>query len=104
MNRSGRDEQDFAGLERHRRLALDLILERAFEHIDDLFARVRVLAERHSRVELDAHLDDLASGDAEIVPLELGAPDSRRLRPRYVERQTDSGDQHRDRQDSLRFH
>jgi hypothetical protein len=32
-----------------------------------------VLAERRSGVEVDAHLDDLASGDAdEIVPLENG--------------------------------
>jgi hypothetical protein len=36
-----------------------------------------VLAERHSRVEVDAHLDDLASGVSEIVPLEIGALDSR---------------------------
>jgi hypothetical protein len=28
-----------------------------------------VLGGRHSRVELHARLDDLASGDAEIVPL-----------------------------------
>jgi hypothetical protein len=34
--------------------------------------RGRVLAERRSGVEVDAHLDDLASGDAEIVPLENG--------------------------------
>src|SRR5688572_1620014 len=30
---SGRDEQDVAGLERHRRLALQLILEQPFDHI-----------------------------------------------------------------------
>ena len=41
VDRSGRDEQDVAGLERHRRLALDLILQQAFEDIDDLFARMR---------------------------------------------------------------
>src|SRR6266446_4674900 len=34
VDRSGRDEQDVAGLERHRRLALDLILQRAFEDIE----------------------------------------------------------------------
>ena len=34
--------------------------------------RGRVLAERRSGVEVDADLDDLASGDAEIVPLENG--------------------------------
>ena len=36
---------------------------------------------------VDARLDDLASGDAEIVPLEVGARDSRLLRPRHVQRQ-----------------
>src|SRR5262245_47936368 len=70
VDRAGRDEQDVAGLERRRRSALDLILQRAFEDMDNLFARMPVLAKRHSRVELDAHLDDLASWDAEIVPLE----------------------------------
>jgi hypothetical protein len=44
-----------------------------------------VLAERHSRVEVDAHLDDLASGVSEIVPLEIGALDSRLLRPRQLQ-------------------
>src|SRR5262245_50500244 len=39
VDRSSRDEQNVAGLEHHRRFALDLILERAFEDIDDLFAR-----------------------------------------------------------------
>ena len=54
-----------------------------------------VLAERHSRVEVDAHLDDLASGDAEIVPLEIGALDSRLLCARHLQHQTASDDQHR---------
>src|SRR2546426_2523312 len=66
VDRSGRDEEDLAGLERPRRLALDLILQRALEDIDDLFARMRVLGEEHSRVYVDTRLDDLASGDAEI--------------------------------------
>src|SRR5260370_34997903 len=72
VNRPGRDEQDAAGLERHRRLALDLIPQRAFEHIDDLFARMRVPAERRSLGEIDAPLDDLESGSAEVVPLQIG--------------------------------
>src|ERR1700738_5046243 len=99
MDRSGRDEQDVAGLARYRRLALDLILQRAFEDIDDLFARMPVLPELSSRVEPHARLDDLASGDAEIVPLEIGALDSRVLRPRHLQRQTASDDQHRYRHD-----
>jgi hypothetical protein len=95
VDRPGRDEQDVAGLERHRRLALHLILQRAFEDIDDLFARMRVLGGRIARFELDARLDDLASGDAQIAPLEIGALESRLLRPRHVQRQTAPEDQHR---------
>jgi hypothetical protein len=34
VDRSGRDEQDIAGLDRRRRLAVDVILKRAFEDID----------------------------------------------------------------------
>jgi len=34
--------------------------------------RGRVLAERRSGVEVDAHLDDLASGGPKIMPLENG--------------------------------
>jgi hypothetical protein len=45
VDRSGWDEQDVAGLERHRRLARNLILHQAFEDMDDLFARMRVLGE-----------------------------------------------------------
>ena len=58
----------------------------------------------HSRCEFDAHLDDLASGDTEIVPLEIGALDSRRLRLRYMQRQTACENQRRYRYDSSRFH
>jgi pimeloyl-ACP methyl ester carboxylesterase len=63
-----------------------------------------VPAERHSRVELDPHLDDLTSGDAEIVPLELGAPDARLLRRRQVQRQTAADERRHHARDSLRFH
>src|SRR5262245_40741842 len=104
VDRSGRDEQDVAGLERDRRLALDLILQRALDNIDDLFARMPVPGERHSRIEVNAHLDDLASGDAEIVPLEIGAFDSRLLRRCPLQHQTACDDQYRDRHDSSRFH
>jgi hypothetical protein len=48
--------------------------------------------------------DDLASGDAEIVPLQIGALDSRLLRQRDVQRQTASDDQRRDCRDSYRLH
>jgi hypothetical protein len=42
VDHSGRDEQDVAGLERDRRLPIQLILQHVFEKIDDLFARMRV--------------------------------------------------------------
>ena len=43
--------------------------------VDDLFAGVGVLDERYGRPEVDAGLDDFVTGDAEIVPLEIGALD-----------------------------
>ena len=49
-------------------------------------------------------LDGLASGDAEIVPLEIVARDSRLLRPRHVQRQAAADDQRRYRHDLSRFH
>ena len=51
----------------------------------------------------DDRLDGLASGDAEIVPLEVVARDSRLLRQRHVQRQTAADDQHRYRHDSSRL-
>jgi hypothetical protein len=45
----------------------------------DLFAWMPVLEGRRVWADVDAVLDDLASGEAEIVPLEIGARDSRRL-------------------------
>src|SRR5712671_7437184 len=104
MDGSGRDEEHVAGLERHRRLSLDLIFQRAGEDIDDLFARMRVVAEGHSRVEVDAYLDGLASGDTEIVPLQVGTLDSGLLGRRHLQRQNASDDQRRHRHDSHRLH
>src|SRR5215472_263364 len=75
---SGRDEQDVAGLD-PRQLAADLVLQRAFDDIDDLFARMRMHRGDISRVEVDAHLDDLASGSAEIMALQVGSFGSRLL-------------------------
>jgi hypothetical protein len=57
-----------------------------------------------SRVEVDAHLDNLAAGGAEIVPLQVGSFGSRLLRPRHVQRQTACDDQQGYRDDSSRFH
>ena len=61
------------------------------------------LGGRHSRIDLDARLNDFASGGAEIVPLQIDAPRSRQLRLRHVKRQTACDDQHRTRHDSSRF-
>jgi hypothetical protein len=65
---------------------------------------MRVLRERHCRRKLEAYLNDLASGDAQIVPLEFDTSESRLLRPGHVQRQAASGDQHRYRHNSSRFH
>src|SRR5271170_4255354 len=43
VNRSIRDGQGVTGVERPRRLAFDLILQRPLKDIDDLFTRMRVL-------------------------------------------------------------
>jgi len=69
VDRFRRDEQDVTSLQRHCRFTLELILQRALEDVDDFFPWMPVLAERHSRIEFDAHLYDLASGYAEIMLL-----------------------------------
>ena len=84
VDHSGRDEQDFAGLDDHRRLAVQRVFPRAFEDVDDPFARMRVPGGDRSRFELDDHLDDFASGDVQVVPLKLDAPASDQLRLRPV--------------------
>jgi hypothetical protein len=63
-----------------------------------------VPAERRPWGKIDAHLDDLASGDAEIVPQEIGALDSRLLHLRRVQCETACDQQHSLRNDSRRFH
>src|ERR671911_1353861 len=79
VDRFGRDEQDVASVERRRWLTLDLVLQRSFEDIDDLFAWMLVLEGRRFRANVHAVLDDFASGNAEIVLLEIGALDFQRL-------------------------
>jgi hypothetical protein len=65
---------------------------------------VPVPAERRSRAKVDPHLYDPASGDAEIVPLELGALDALLLRRRQVQRQTTHDEQRHHGRDSRRLH
>ena len=61
-------------------LPFELKFPGTFEHIDDLFAVMRVHGQRHSRIDSDAHLNHFATRNAEIVPLQLGALDSGLLR------------------------
>jgi hypothetical protein len=61
----------------------DLVLQRLFQNVNDLLAPMGVLDYRRFRADVDARLDDLASGDAEIL-LEIGAPQSRRLLDRHA--------------------
>lgn len=83
VDHSGRDGQDVTGVERLRRLAFDLILQRPFEEVDDLPARMRVLDLWRLGADVDARLDDRAPGNAETVLLEIGAPGSWCLPPRH---------------------
>ena len=65
---------------------------------------MRVPGRRRSRRELDDRLNYLASGNAQVVPLEIDAPGSHLLRLRPVERQAGCGDQRRDCHESSRLH
>jgi hypothetical protein len=67
-----------ADVERLRRLAVDLVLQRAFQDVDDLLTRMEVPDRGLLRLDIDAGLDHLASGDGKVVALQDGAPQSRR--------------------------
>src|SRR5689334_19612259 len=84
VDRSGRNEQDLTGLQRYRRLALDLVLQRPLDDVDDLLAEMRVPGEGHPGIEVHAHLDLLAPGNAHLVPPELLSPCSGLLTLRDV--------------------
>src|SRR3954471_15080219 len=92
MDCSGRNEEHVACLQFHRRLVLELIFERAFQDINDFLAGMGVLAERHAGGEVDADLDGLASGRAEVVPLQVGSRDPVLLRLRAKRRENGAGD------------
>jgi hypothetical protein len=79
VHRFGRHEQDVTGVQRRRLLTFQVVLQRAFEDVDDLFARMLVPDEGRFRADVDAVLDDLSSWGTQIVPLEIGARDSRQL-------------------------
>jgi hypothetical protein len=62
-----------------------------------------VFAEGHSRIDVDAHLNGLASGDAKIVSLQVGALDSCLLSLRHGQRQNASDNQRRCRHHAQRL-
>src|SRR5262245_52950586 len=101
MNRSGWHEQGIASLDPHT-LAGNHVFPRPFEHVDDLFAGMRVVWKRDAWREIDAHLDDLASRRAQIVALELRTADSSLPSANRVQRCGASRDEHHDGDDSNR--
>jgi hypothetical protein len=72
VDHAGRDEEDIAGIVDRGRPALDVILERPLDYVNDLLAGMRVRGENIARVKIDAYLDSLVSGRAQIMPLQLG--------------------------------
>src|SRR5215471_13004385 len=72
MGHPGRNHEDVSGLVGCSWLAFQLIFNCALEHVDDFFARMRVLWRDISGIEIDPHLDHLAPGGAEIVLLQCG--------------------------------
>ena len=76
MNRLGRDDQSLAGVVCLRGHAVDLILERPLEDVDDLLTRMLVPDRRGLVAVLDAVLDDLPSRSAQILPLQIDPRDS----------------------------
>jgi hypothetical protein len=73
VDRLGRDEQDLAGPDRRRRLALDLMLQHAFRWHRRFRRRDGCAPGTAPRVDIDARLGDLASRDAQVVLLGVGA-------------------------------
>jgi len=74
------------------------------EHVQPFVLTTNELPKYDVKYVDHARLDELASGGAEIVPLEIDAPRSRQLRLRHLQRQTTCGDQHRYRHDSSHVH
>src|SRR5262245_19266317 len=103
VHRAGRNEKDLPGRQGDRRFAFEAIFQGAFDHIDDLFAGVAVVWREHAGRDIDAGLDELASRDAQIVLLKIGALDAR-LRPRRLKTEHAGADEQRDRDDLPRVH
>ena len=75
----GRDREGLARLHRPGFLPVDLVLQLSLEHVDDLLAEVEMPGRWRLRAELEAILDHLASGDAEVLLLEVDTVDSGHL-------------------------
>lgn len=75
----GRNHQRLAGVVRPRGLAVDLVLQRPVQDVDDLLARVLVPDGGRLRSDFNEVLDHLAPGDAEVVLLKIGAVQARCL-------------------------
>jgi hypothetical protein len=73
IDRSGRDGQGVTGMVRPHRLALDLVLQRCFEDVDDLFARMDV-PNRRRLGPISTRSWTTSRPGAEIVLLQIGAP------------------------------
>src|SRR4051794_4394808 len=61
-----RNQQAFACAEGLSSTAVDPVLQGAFQHVDDLLARVLVPQRGSVRIDFDAVLDQLAPWDAEL--------------------------------------
>ena len=82
-----------------------MILQDAFYHVDDLLARMAVFGERRTRGDINTNLDDLATGNAQIIPLKIGTFDiGLLLRLGYVQSKTASDHQQCCRQHARRRH
>jgi hypothetical protein len=78
-DRFGRDEKTLSALTVVGGLPSTSYPSDPFEDVDDPFARMLVLEGWRFRADVHAVLDDFASGYTEIVLLEIGALDPRRL-------------------------
>src|SRR5580700_7411917 len=74
----GRYGQGLAGVVHLGGLAVDLVLQRACQDVDDLLTRMGVPDRGRARLDVDARLDHLASGNGKVVALQAGAPQPRR--------------------------
>ena len=88
MHHTRRNEEHVARVQRARRLARDLELQRAFEHVAKLLAGMGVLASRAAGDEFRYHLHGVAIAPADVLILHHLAGESGLLR---VKREAEHG-------------